>query len=207
MAALQRAKSAGFGANEVLTSTQANTIDTNAAAGVARASTVSGAKAMPLAFAGFYGSSATVYQVLNGQAYMNITTATATSRYVSFDLIGLPKGHELYQTIVRLKAAVGHAGQPAILPHATVYSIGTYGTSSVVGTASWTWTTTAAYEATGGISLSVDTIGHTITSNVYRVQLRGETGANAAGPLYIKSLICAVNVDKASGGTDFTFWK
>ena len=205
MAASTRANSAGFSKLEKMTSAQANTIDTNAAAGVRRDSTGTGARSMPLALVGL-STTATFMRVSGGSVFFNTTTATATTWSATFDLLGLPPGHELTQTIVRVQPAVGpHAAAPAKLPHATLYTVATYGTVSTVGTASYTWVSTAAYEAAW--SLPINTPGHTIASGkVYRIEVRSETGQYATGTVTMKSIICSVTPDLASGGADFTFW-
>lgn len=214
MAALTRAKAAGWSRYEQLTSTQADTMDSNGAAGVARASTAGGAKAVSTTYVGTQlGYTAAV--VAPGADMSWIFRASGSSGAAGtaiFALVGLPHGHTLNSVTAKFVAAA-HTALPTTLPKIVLkrryYGAATGGVA--LGSADFAGTV-GTYDATAGFSLSA-TGGATAVRTIdlenyeYWVTIRNESGTGSKGSLALWGIQANVTVDTASGGADFTFWK
>jgi len=206
MAANQRAKAAGFSQDSELTSGQANTMDTNAARAVARTGTLSGARHLPLSLRGYYGVKGVVCAT-SGIPYIVCTTATG-EELATFDLVGLPPRHAVASVGLTIKTGLGanHAAEPEVKPRLVAFSLTGAGVKTVLGSAALTWTSTAAYQTTQELLVTLSAAVTVTSTTAYLAQYRNEGGSSAVGSVSLYRLRAYVNCDTASGGADFTFW-
>lgn len=213
MAAAARAKPTNWASHEEVTSTQLNTVDTNAAGGVQRTSSHSGAKSLQPVYLGTEGGGT--------GAVTDVVTFTALGAYrfhasgssgadgtAHFALLGLPHGHTLNSVTISLVCA-SHVSAPATTPKITV-SRHAYGTasSSTIGTAAHSGTAgtyAAGFSLAAGIATAAQTVD--LENYTYTFKIRNESGANSKGGMILRGLQANVTLDTASSGADFTFWK
>lgn len=116
----------------------------------------------------------------NGMQYY--TTGTSSGQVIEAPLLGLPHGASLSTVTMRFYggAAARGGSAPATMPRLRVMYVPlSTGTATQLATVDDTWSSEAAYEAAHDISCT--SIGHTIdkTANLYYVEFRSESGANA----------------------------
>lgn len=110
------------------------------------------------------------------------TTATNAGQIIEAPLLGLPHGASLSTVTMRYYGGAAARGglAPATLPRLRVmYSTLSTGATTQLATIDDVFGSEAAYEAAHDITCSA--IGHTIdkTANIYFVEFRSESGANA----------------------------
>jgi hypothetical protein len=206
---------------EELTHTALNTIDTNAAACVARTDTQTGSKHVPayLVAPPYNGSEALpwsvfapIYVVTGGVYKFAGSTNTATTGIAAHAVwqLDLPNGHTLTSVRVRVLPAAGHTAAPAVLPRVKLFSRPYNSeTVTVLATATHTWTSTAVYHAGFQLTASSAT-GTTIaaTSTGYFFSVRNESGSNSKKAMQVLLATVRVAVDTSSGSAapSFSFW-
>lgn len=199
-----RAIGRDYSRNELVKSTEFNTVDTNAAQSVNRTNTSGGYKLMPICIA-----RATQYEFLNVSAdgRFSFSVPSGASTYIFLPMFGLPDGQTLAGAKLKYKPATGHTAEPASLPTLQLYGATVNGTAGVIGaTIEHTWVDTATYQA--GITLEVTGISHTIDCATYDyyARVRVEAGSSAVSGSTIQSFSVDVDVSTACGGTDFCHW-
>jgi hypothetical protein len=204
MAANTRANAATWAREELMTSTQANTIDTNAAMAVNRASTQSGVKVIPMV-----GYCLGTGSTLSGYP-PHFTNTSATAVY--FDLSCVPQGHTISGITCSLKPSSGHTVEPATLPTINLFAYDLTGVLAKYSAKQYVWESTAAYHAgiavgiivTAAVWTSVATVAH--DTYQYFCSITNEGGTGAVAGMTIRSIRADVTCDTASGGADFSFW-
>lgn len=202
MAANERARANGFGLDDTLTYAELNSIDLNAAGCVNRKNSNTGWRTI---HSPGFTRITTAGVVLCYPVTAGVTKFVNTSGALLFDAPFLPDNHYIKGIRCYILPAGGHVDEPAGLPQLSLYLA--YGSAqTLVAAASYTWVSTAAYEA--GFWLSAGTVYHTIDSqtNNYVIQIGGESGANSVTGMKLKYTQIKVSCATASGGTDFTFW-
>lgn len=207
MAANSRAK-ATWVLGDVPTAAQFNTLDANGAGAVARASTGSGTKLMPLCYVAS-GPVKTVtkpYLDAGHKLAMDNDDVTGAPTEHEFDLVGLPNGHTLTAVTVKFDPVAGHGGQPDNLPGFSVLRVTADGTTNSLGSGTYSWVDVSTYEA--GMTCTLSGLTEVIDCETYRylVDIYNESGTNSIAGCVIASIACTVTVDTAAAGADFTFW-
>ena len=109
-------------------------------------------------------------------------TADATAR--GFDVpVPQPQTGLLTKVTLTLQGYTGHAALPATLPRVALYRQGE--PSSFMGSATDGSASVAAYEAEHEIELAVSA-SNAMSAAAFFIQIRGESGTNASGGLFIK---------------------
>lgn len=194
----------GWGSGELLTAAQITGIDLNAAGAVARGSSQSADRVLPLAPVDVFtaGGARKAYPVTGVVSCVNVADD------LWFPLGPMPHGHVLDRIRIYVTPAGGHGGQPAVLPSAHLYGLSVLGVATLLKSATHTWSDVPTYE--GGIVLDTGAGGFAETIDndgvSYWLKVTLESGANSVSGLVIKSLRAHVTVDTTEGGPDFAFW-
>jgi hypothetical protein len=206
MAANVRANAANWAQGDLLTPTQANTIDTNAAAAIKRSSTVGGLKALPITYCGSTDSAGDKTPLyFNGAHYLKGIVGGAIGAVFSLNLL---HGHTLTGVRVVLMPGGVHGAQPATLPSLSIAKISIQGTLTSLGSVTYTWVSVPVYEDVGGVYLDVLGLNEVVNNAAYHyvAQIMPEGGANALDAK-LCSIQAQMTVDTAEGGADFSLWR
>lgn len=202
MAANTRARAVAYGANDLVTSTELQTIQVQAAESVNRNSSSSGWRTLPPCL-----MSQSVYDHFLGGIFTQ-----ATSNTTLFSLVGLPNGHSLVATRIKLFPGdnVRSGNPPEHLPEITLIRW-PYASSSIelLATQTYTWVDEATYEHANGIVLTAtpaSPVTINTTDNAYVLSVTTEYGTNAFGGTVFGGIQANVTLDLAEGGVDFKFW-
>ena len=205
MAANSLVNSTGWGLNNVCTSTQGQALQVQGGQSVNRTNTISGSRALPL--------------IINNGATVEITTSASDGTVYTTDvngwphampLVGLPNGHLL--TGVRLwilPNSTSRSGEVATKPVFKLFKKESVLTAAatLLGMATATWASEAAYEAGEGLLVTGLTETINLDTHNYFIVFTGETGANAYAGLTLCGLDAIVTIDTAYGGQDLTQWR
>jgi len=202
MAANERAKSAGYSSGGEVLAAELTTIDTNAANAINRNSTTSGWKTVSHTISVQRDSSGHIICY----PYSSRIRFTGTAGSIWLPTQVLPHGHTVKDIRMQIQPAGDHVAEPAVLPKMVLWK-NSINTCAAVGSASYTWVSTAAYESSTPW-LSSGTLTHVIDLETYNypIQIVAESGANAKAGLQLYYVQVYVSCDKSSGGTDFSFW-
>lgn len=190
---------------DTITATQFNKLDTNGAGAVARASTKTGWRRMPMMW---IGENCVAPPVLSSSAgYVQIISAGSVICY----LPDLPDGHVLDGVGVHLTPSAGHGGEIGTKPKIELYSVTALGVVTSLGSETYVWVDVPTYEA--GFYLNLIGVAETINQDVgagggkaYVVEFTTEGGANFVTQGHLDSLNAYVTVDTAYSGADFNHW-
>jgi hypothetical protein len=209
MAANTPTRAGGFAYNTNVTATEFTKLDTNGAGAVARASTSSGNRRIPLCPVEMIdqagGGLGTRMGYCTGGTITTFNLG-APSCYLWIPLPGLPHKHVLSSVTMSVMPAGAHGGQPVVLPSIDVYRIDGSGSAGLLGTGSHTWVDVATYET--GIDLVATLAVFPISNSLYTYWARFtlESGVNSVTGLVCQALYANCTIDNTYGGPDHSFW-
>jgi hypothetical protein len=190
---------------DTITATQFNKLDTNGAGAVARASTKTGWRRMPMMWIAENTLATPVLYSSGGIVYVH-----ASGTVISY-LPDLPDGHILDGVGVHLTPAGAHGGEIGTKPKIELFSITALGVAVSLGSETYVWSDVPTYEA--GFYLNLIGVAETINQDVgagggkaYVVEFTTEGGANFVTDGKLDSLNAYVTVDTAYSGADFNHW-
>lgn len=199
MAANTKAKSSPYGANDIVTYGQFQTVHDQAYQSVNRTNTVSAWKSVPLCYTGGVDQIAHWH----GTSFDDDTVDDALPQ-AYFDLVGLPDGHDVDGIRASFLPSVTHSNMPTSLPSISLLRASyTNCTVSTIATATCTIDNVSEYDA--GFILSTTFSAITVDKTEYRyiASVLSERGTNSETGLVMGGVQVHVAVDAAE---DFLFW-
>jgi hypothetical protein len=204
MSAATRTKLATWSPLQTITPVEIASLDSKAAAGVARTDTASGYKCMPMSVCGVCATATVTFATkVSTSGVLTFCTNSAHTVCYSLDLL---QGQTLASVAVLLKPQAHAAGAPATQPKLRVYRAAT--AASCLGSVAYTGGASdwdgSAFELKLSPSLGNITVGS------YRIHatVTNESGAHSMSGLRVLSVRANVTVDTASGTIkpDIRFW-
>lgn len=203
--------SPGWAQNEIVTSAQLNTLDTNAANSVNRLSTKSGWRDCGLVLSGMGDWSNGVGSITVAPTCGRILLANGDNDGSLWTLPNLPIGHRLKYVRAHFSPQSGHAAQPTALPGICVHSISGSGADEFGLWSMYTWVSTSTYELGFWLqSNDLASLGFASALSIaadrrYCVTISHERMTNSKA-CYLDSIQAYCEVNTAQGGPDFTHW-
>lgn len=208
MAANTLTRVGGFAYNTPATATEFTKLDTNGAGAIARASTHTGTRKIPLYPVDTIDSAGGGL----GTRMCSVGYGSLTCVNVAYDLFvplhELPHGHILNTVAMKIVPGGGHgAGAPAVLPSIHLYKVDTAGTATLLASsAAYLYVDAVTYEA--GRTIATTNANHTIDREnyTYVIKIVMESGVNSQTGCVIRGGECSITVDNTYAGPDYTFW-